>query len=338
MNSEELALPPRSAVLTPAATAANVASRMSRPAALGASSEACERSEAAARIIAIGFAMFFPASAGCGSVRGLRHQRGRIEIRALERDEQRLGARDRAVERQDEVGEDVAVAVQSRDHERLGGRGDEEGEGRVDQLRLVRHVGMPLVGCVHLLLEHPLVGRRDGVLGTAEHLRAGPGRVAEGELGHGAADGPLDPLGAERNLVLPFALTPFLCSIGLSDGHPHHRDRGVHAAERDDAGNAAPGADDDLPADLLAEDQVRRADVSAPLGRDGRGLQAEPVPADRRRRVVDDGVLRGAAVREREVVARKLELDAGDVGREHAERLLEQLLPGVVALEDQRSP
>ena len=56
--------------------------------------------------------------------------------------------------------------------------------------------------------------------------------------------------------------------------------------------------------------------------------------ADRGRRLVDDGVLRLPARLEREVVARELELDPDHVRREHAERLLEQLLPGLVALED----
>ena len=58
----------------------------------------------------------------------------------------------------------------------------------------------------------------------------------------------------------------------------------MDAAERDDAGNAAAGPDDHLAADLLAQDPVRRADVAALLGRDGRRLQAEAVLADRRAR------------------------------------------------------
>ena len=54
---------------------------------------------------------------------------------------------------------------------------------------------------------------------------------------------------------------------------------------------------------------------------------------------MDDGVLRRSAIGEGEVVARELELDADDVRGDHPERLLEQLLPGLVSLEhDDRLP
>ena len=49
---------------------------------------------------------------------------------------------------------------------------------------------------------------------------------------------------------------------------------------------------------------------------------------------MDDLVLRRAPALEREVEARELELDADHVGREHAQGLLEQLLPGLVPFED----
>ena len=164
----------------------------------------------------------------------------------------------------------------------VAGRREQQRERRVDQLRLVRHVGMALGGRVHLLLQHPLVGRADGVLRAAEDLRARPLGLPERELGDRAADPPLDPLGAERDLVLALALAPLLRAVGVADRHPDDRDRRVDAAERDDAGNAPAGADDHLAADLLAQDPVRRADVAARLGRDRRRLQAEPVLADRR--------------------------------------------------------
>ena len=114
---------------------------------------------------------------------------------------------------------------------------------------------------VHLLLEHALVGRADRVLRPAEDLRARALGLPERELGDRAADAPLDPLGAERDLVLALALAPLLRAVGVADGHAHDRDRRVHAAERDDAGDAAARADDHLAADLLAQDPVRRADV-----------------------------------------------------------------------------
>jgi len=58
------------------------------------------------------------------------------------------------------------------------------------------------------------------------------------------------------------------------------------------------------------------------------------VLANRGRRLVHDCVLRRAAVREGEVVVDEIERDAGHVGRKHPEALLEQLLPGLVACED----
>ena len=157
-------------------------------------------------------------------------------------------------------------------------RRDQQREGRVDQLRLVRHVRVARRGRVHLLLEHPLVDRADRVLRAAEDLRAGALGLAERELGDRAADAALDPLGAERDLVVALALAPLLRAVGVADRHAHDRDRRVDAAERDDARDAPAGADDHLAADLLAEDPVRRADVVAALGRDRRRLQAEAVP------------------------------------------------------------
>ena len=118
-------------------------------------------------------------------------------------------------------------------------RRDEQRERRVDQLRLVRHVGMPLGRRVHLLLQHPLVDRADGVLRAAEDLRARPLGRLEGELGDAAADPPLDALRPERRLVVALALAPLLRAVGVADRHPHDRDRRVHAAERNDARESA---------------------------------------------------------------------------------------------------
>ena len=198
--------------------------------------------------------------------------------------------------------------------------------------------GMALGRCVHLLLEHPFVGRADGVLRAAEDLGARPLGLAEGELGDGVADAALDALGAERDLVVALALAPFLRAVGVADGHPHDRDRRVHAAERRDPRDPPPGADDHLAADLLAEDAVRGADVAATLRRDRRRLQPETVLADRRRGLVHDRVVGLAAPLEREIEARELELDPDHVGLEHAEALLEELLPGFVPFEDDDRP
>src|ERR671924_88869 len=187
---------------------------------------------------------------------------------------------------------------------------------------------------VHLLLEHSLVDRADRVLRPAEDLGVGPLREQEGELGDGAADPALDALGAEGGLVGVRALAPLLGAVGVPDGHAHDGDRRVHAAERDDAGDAASRADDDFAADLLPEDAVRRADVAGSFGRDRRRLQTEPALADRGRRLHDDFVLRRPPRLEREVEALELEVEPDHVRREDAERLVEQLLARLVALED----
>src|SRR6185295_18169992 len=99
----------------------------------------------------------------------------------------------------------------------------------------------------------------------------------ERDLRDAAADPPLDPLRAERDLVGAFTLPPLLGAVRVADGHAHDRDRGVHTAVRNHAWNAAAGADDHAPADLLAQDPVRRADVVRALGRDRRGLETEPM-------------------------------------------------------------
>ena len=108
----------------------------------------------------------------------------------------------------------------------------------------------------------------------------------------------------------------------------------VDAGDRRDARDPAAGADDDLAVDALAQDPVGRADVVLALGRDRRRLDAEARRAHRRGGLVDDLVAGLAALLEREVVAVELEREPDDVGVEHAEGLLEQLLPGLVALED----
>ena len=162
--------------------------------------------------------------------------------------------------------------------------------------------------------------------------------LAKGELGHGVADAALDALGAERDLVVALAFAPLLRAVGVADGHAHDRDRRVHTAEGRDAGDSPAGADDHPAADLLAQDAVWRADVAAAFRRDRRGLQPEPVLADGARSLVHDPVVGLAAPFERQIEARELELDPDHVGPEHAEALLQELLPGLVPFEDDDRP
>ncbi len=158
--------------------------------------------------------------------------------------------------------------------------------------------------------------------------------LSERELGDRVTDPSLDALRAQRDLVVARALAPLRRAVRVAHGHPHDGDRRVHASERHDAGNATARSHDHLAADLLAENPVRRADVAGPLRRHGGGLQAETVFANRLRCLVDDAVLRSAPSREREVEADEAELDADHVRREHAHRLLEKLLSGLVSFEN----
>ena len=194
--------------------------------------------------------------------------------------------------------------------------------------------GMTRGRLVHLLLEHPLVDRAHRVLRPAEDLRSHPLGLTERELRDGVADPTLDPLRPESDLVIALALPPLLRAVRVPDGHAHHRDRRMHAAERHHSGNPAPGSDDDLATDLLAQDAVRGAHVARPLGSDRRRLQAEAVLANRSGSVVHHGVRRRAATLERKIEADELELDSDDLRRERAQCLLEELLPGLVAFED----
>jgi hypothetical protein len=126
-----------------------------------------------------------------------------------------------------------------------------------------------------------------------------------------------------------------LGAVGVADRHPHDRDRVVHARDRSDGARDPPaGANDHLAVDRLAQDPVRRADVVLALRRDRRGLEAEAGRAHRRGGLGDALVLRRAPVLEREIVVLELDLRPADVGVEHADRLLEQLLAGLVAVED----
>ena len=109
----------------------------------------------------------------------------------------------------------------------------------------------------------------------------------------------------------------------------------MHARHGPDrAGDPPARADDDLAVDGLAQDAVGRADVVLALRRDGRGLEAEARLAHGRGRLRDALVLRLAPAREREVVVHELVLGAAHAGIEHPDRLLEQLLSGLVAVED----
>ena len=197
---------------------------------------------------------------------------------------------------------------------------------------------MPRSRGVHLLLEHALVGRADGVLRPSEDPRLRPLCEPERELRHGLADAALDPLRPIGDLVVALALPPLLRPVRVSDRHAHDGDRRVHAAQGHDARNASPRTNDHPTPDLLSQDAVRRADVALTLGRDRGGFQPEAVCPDRLRRIVDDVIAGCAPVFEREIEARELELEAGHLRREDAQPFLEQLLPRLVAFQHHDRP
>src|SRR3954465_5438175 len=80
-------------------------------------------------------------------------------------------------------------------------------------------------------------------------------------------------------------------------------------------------------------DGVRRPDVVLALGRDRGRLEPEAGLTHRAGGLVDAGVVRRAPVFEREVVALELDLALDHLRSEHPQRLLEQLLAGLVALQ-----
>ena len=91
--------------------------------------------------------------------------------------------------------------------------------------------------------------------------------------------------------------------------------------------------DDHLAAHLLAQDAVGGADVVLALGRHGRRLDAVAGLAHRARRLQHHVVAGLAPPLQREVEALLLHLDPQHLRVEHPQRLLQQLLAGLVALQ-----
>ena len=103
-------------------------------------------------------------------------------------------------------------------------------------------------------------------------------------------------------------------------------------------GDAPTGPDDDRPADALAQDAVGAPDVAGRLRGDGGRLEPQARLAHGGRGLADHGVGRGTAVLEREVEPHQLEVEPEHVGVEDPQRLVEQLLAGLVAVADDDLP
>ena len=140
-----------------------------------------------------------------------------------------------------------------------------------------------------------------------------PVRSASRRRTETATDGALDALGAKCCFCVAFPFAPLLRPVRVADRHAHDRYRRMRAADGSNAGDPPAGANDHLPADLLAENPVGRADVTGDFGCGRRGLQSQSCLANGCGCLVDDGVLRGPAIGEGEVVAREVELDSDDV-------------------------
>jgi len=107
----------------------------------------------------------------------------------------------------------------------------------------------------------------------------------------------------------------------------------MDAGEGPDAGDAPPSPDDDASVDLLAKDRVGAADVSGPFWRDRGRLQAESSFTKRLGRVHDHLVSSFAPPLEREVEITSLHLKPEHIVLEQANRLFQQLLASLVAVQ-----
>ena len=159
-------------------------------------------------------------------------------------------------------------------------------------------------------------------------------RVRKRVFGDDPADAALDALGAKGDLVVALAFAPLISAVGVADGHAHDRDRRVDSGDGTNAGQAPPGAHDDLAVDFAPQDGVGRTDVAFVLGGDRRGLESEPGARHGGGRFVHDAVLGFAPPLERKVEVFKGQRHADDLRLDHAQRLDEQFLSGLVAFEN----
>ena len=276
---------------------------------------------------------------GRGAVGCLGHQGGgTVGPLVAERDEEGLRSGDRAEQRQDEVGENVAVAVERGNHHRRAARRDQERERRVDQLRLVGDLRVTLRRGVHLLLQHSLVDRADRVLRSAEHLGSRALGLAEREFRDRAADAALDLLGAKSDLVVPGALrhsfAPYASPTAI---------RTTEIGEWTPPTGSTPGIRRPVRTITLPPISSRRMRFGEPTSSRPSGvivaaLRPSPWAAIARAASCTTAFEGLAPLRRREIEARRSSSKPEDLRLENANRGLEQLLAGLVAFEnDDRS-
>ena len=108
----------------------------------------------------------------------------------------------------------------------------------------------------------------------------------------------------------------------------------MDARDRGDSGDPPAGPNDHGAIDALADDPVRTAHVLGALGGDRCRLERRARLRQRPRGLVDDAVLGRPPALQREVEAAQLQRQPDHLRVNHLQRLLEQLLAGLVALED----
>jgi hypothetical protein len=108
----------------------------------------------------------------------------------------------------------------------------------------------------------------------------------------------------------------------------------VHPSQRPDARDAPARADDDPAVDLLAEDGVGAADVGGAFGSDRRGLDPKPALPQCRGRLFDDLVPGLPAPDQGEVEVAAVDVEPDDRPVQEPQGLVQQLLAGLVSVED----
>ena len=215
------------------------------------------------------------------------------------------------------------------------------GVGGVDQRGPVGDVGVPRGRGVHLLLQHPLVDGRDGPLRPAvdagAQLRRPCGTSTRPRTGR--------PSGRSARSATP-ALRPVPASPVRSLLGPVGVARRPCARPRSGGRRAPAGATPGMrrPVRTMTEPPMpsRRMRLGLPTSPVVSGVMVaafspRPVSPHGGCGVADHPVGGGPPVLERQVEVHQLEIEPEDAGVEHPQRLVEELLAGLVAVADDES-
>ena len=131
-------------------------------------------------------------------------------------------------------------------------------------------------------------------------------------------------------IARPVLLRP----VGVAHGHAHDHDRMDDGRRWGHARDTPPRPHDDRAAHALPQNAIRTADVAGRLGVMVAALSPKPVSRMAAAASRTTSLARRPPVSEREVEPEQFEVEAEDAGIEHPQRLVEQLLPGLVAIAD----